>query len=274
MILTNKAIEDLVISVAGDDIPPLINLLKNKKNVSEFELAEKLNITVNQVRNMLYRLQKANLVTFTRKKDKKKGWYIYYWTLDMDNIRDAIFMQLKNRLAEFKERLKKESESKFFVCPNKCSRLSMEEALEVDFKCQECGQLLVEQDNRRTIENIKQRIAEMEQEIKEEEELRAKEAEKLAKKARKPLVKKVAKKIIKKPVKVLAKKKAVIKKIEKKPKKAEKIRKEVIKKIEKKPKKAEKVVKKTKEEKAKSAEKKSFLKGIIKKIAGKRISLF
>ncbi|MBW2995229.1 hypothetical protein KY312_02665, partial [Candidatus Woesearchaeota archaeon] len=80
MRMTNKLVEKVVMDTAGEDTLPLVIELKNKKNYSEFKLAENLKVEVNQVRNMLYRLLKYNLVTFIRRKDKRKGWYIYYWT--------------------------------------------------------------------------------------------------------------------------------------------------------------------------------------------------
>ena len=80
-------IDILVSELVGEEVIPLVRELKNKKNVSEFKLAEKLKKEVNVARNMLYRLHEANLVTFTRKKDKVKGGYIYYWTLRTKRIK-------------------------------------------------------------------------------------------------------------------------------------------------------------------------------------------
>ena len=87
MKLTNKIVEDVVTEVAGEDVVPLVKNLKNKKNVSEFKLAENIKKEVNEIRNMLYRLYDANLVSFIRRKDKKKGWYLYYWTFNLKRIK-------------------------------------------------------------------------------------------------------------------------------------------------------------------------------------------
>ncbi|MBI4154142.1 hypothetical protein HY501_02300 [Candidatus Woesearchaeota archaeon] len=219
--ITNKQLDEMISLLAGDDILPLVTLLKNKENVSEFKIAESLNITVNQVRNMLYRLYKHNLVEFTRKKDKKKGWYIYYWTLNLKNARDILINFKRKQLQDFRERLGQEEVEVFFVCPNRCKRLNLESAMEFDFKCQECGTLMDKQDNVRTIENIKQRIIELEEELKNEELIRQQEEEarkakekRKNKRAAKPQKKKVAKKVaIKKaPLKKPAIKKTAVKK--------------------------------------------------------------
>ena len=101
MRLSNKLIEETIGEVAGSDVIPLVMYLKNKKNVSEFKLAEHLTQEINTTRNMLYRLLKANLVTFNRKKDKQKGWYIYYWTIVPENIK---FLYLINFVSNIRHK--------------------------------------------------------------------------------------------------------------------------------------------------------------------------
>ncbi len=197
--LTNAVMEDLIVELIGEDVIPLVRLLKNKKNVSEFKLAELMNITVNQTRNMLYRMYNHNLVTFTRKKDKRKGWYIYYWTLDIGNLKTELLAFKRKKLSEFKTRLDKENEGNYLVCPSGCIRMSMESAMENNFTCLECGQVLQEQNNTRTIDNLKTRIAEMEEELRGEireftsKKSKPKSSKKVMKKKRKEIVKKIIK---------------------------------------------------------------------------------
>jgi len=259
MKLSINQINELIINIAGDDVPPLIALLKNRKNVSEFKLADDLNITVNQIRNMLYRLHKHNLVHFNRKKDKKKGWYIYYWTLNLNNTKIALLNFKKQQLEDFKGRLDKEQGGIFYVCPNRCRRYAMDTAMELDFRCQECGELVSEQDNSRTIVNIKDRIKELELEVANAELF---EAKKFAIHGAKPKVKKTAKKA----TAGVSAKIAVVKKV---PKKAvKKVPKKAVKKV---PKKAvKKVVKKAVKKTAKKAPaKKSILKKVLSKVKKK-----
>ena len=113
MRLSNTLIEEVIITVAGADVVPLVNILKNKKNVSEFKLADAIKQEVNITRNMLYRLYNANLVSFMRKKDKKKGWYIYYWTLDLKRVKHLVFELKKKRLEKLKERVGREKGGNF-----------------------------------------------------------------------------------------------------------------------------------------------------------------
>jgi transcription factor E len=77
--MQTKLLSEVVNEIAGKQASDILNLLIGKKDVNEFLIAKKLKLTINQVRNILYKLSNFNLVTFTRKKDKKKGWYTYFW---------------------------------------------------------------------------------------------------------------------------------------------------------------------------------------------------
>ncbi|MBW2966436.1 hypothetical protein KY342_05010 [Candidatus Woesearchaeota archaeon] len=193
MRLSNDVIEDVIIEVAGADVVPLVRALKNKKNVSEFKLAERIKEEVNRTRNMLYRLHNANLVSFIRKKDKKKGWYIYYWTFDMKRVRYLVRELKKKRLKKLNERLKREKESQFFVCPNKCIRLDFDQAMNFEFKCPECGSIIQQEDNKELIEDIEKKIHELKNEVIEEEKPVRKVKVKKKIKVKKKKIKKVKK---------------------------------------------------------------------------------
>jgi transcription initiation factor TFIIE subunit alpha len=166
MKLSNKLVEDVVSAAAGQDVLPLVKLLKNKKNVSEFKLAEALSQEINITRNMLYRLYHANLVSFIRRKDKKKGWYIYYWTFKLKQIKHLAVSLKKAKIDKLKDRLEREKESNFFVCPNACMRLDFERAVEFEFKCPECATIMQQEANEIKIKELENEIVLLEKELK------------------------------------------------------------------------------------------------------------
>ena len=96
---SQKKAEEVLLPILGEEGLPLTKELSGKQNVSEFELADKLKKDIKIVRKMLYLLYNHNLVSFTRKKDKEKGWYIYYWTLLPESIRFS-YVKKKNELLE------------------------------------------------------------------------------------------------------------------------------------------------------------------------------
>lgn len=166
MRLSNKIIEATIVDVAGEDVLPLVKFLGNKKNISEFKIADAIKKEINKTRNMLYRLHEANLVSFIRKKDKKKGWYIYYWTFRPKMIRHLIVTLGKENLAKLKDRLAREKSSHFFICQNKCIRLDFDQAMNFEFKCPECGELMNQEDNLENIRLIEEEIKNIEEELK------------------------------------------------------------------------------------------------------------
>ncbi len=157
-----KEIIDLIKNNVDEGLLPLVKLLYNRRNVSEFKLSEKLKITINQIRNMLYRLQEKNLVTSIRRKDKKKGWYIYYWTFNKKQARALLKSIRTKRLNELKSLLKKVSVRNYFICQDCGIRLKFEDALDYNFRCPECGELLVEESKEAFVRKIKREISVLE----------------------------------------------------------------------------------------------------------------
>jgi len=166
MRLSNKIIEATIVEVAGEDVLPIVYFLKNKKNISEFKIAEVIKKEINTTRNMLYRMQEANLVSFIRKKDKKKGWYIYYWTFKPKMIKHIFISLKKERLTKLKDRLIREKSSHFFICQNKCIRLDFDQAMNFEFKCPECGKIINQENNLEKIRLIEEEIKKIKSELK------------------------------------------------------------------------------------------------------------
>ncbi|MBD3304711.1 hypothetical protein GF343_06240 [Candidatus Woesearchaeota archaeon] len=225
--MSSKLIEEVASRVAGEDVVPLVKTLKNRRDVSEFTLATETKTEINLVRNRLYRLYNANLVTSIKKKDKKKGWYIYYWTLNIPRFQYLAKDLIKQRITKLKERLEREKSSNFFICSNNCIRLNFEQATDFEFKCPECGELLHQDDNAQKIKEIEKEIKTLKKELKRKlpaiKEPKSKKEKTSKKKAKKSINKKnkSVKKTRKKPAKKTQKKirKKTIKKKSKKKRK-------------------------------------------------------
>ena len=229
MRLTSKKIEEILKDILGEEGIPLVRQLIGKENVSEFDLATKTREDIKLVRKMLYILYNYNLVKFTRKKDKQKGWYIYYWTLLPDSIRFNYFKMKKALLERLKQQLEIEERELFFICPNDCVRLNFDQSMDFEFHCPECGELINQDEKKKRLSQLQRDVANTEAEV-----------EKLTKqrKARRYKVKlkkketKVKKKVVRKTkAKVSTKKKRVKKKVSiKKKTKVKKTAKKVVKK--------------------------------------------
>jgi transcription initiation factor TFIIE subunit alpha len=213
--VSSKQVDNMVSQIAGEDVLPLVKALRNKKDVSEFTLATNINQEINITRNMLYRLYDHSLVGFIRKKDKKKGWYIYYWTFSNNRAKYLVRELKKERVEKLKERLQREQDTQFFICQHKCIRLSFDQATDFEYKCPECGELLNIEDNSGRIEEIKKEIETLEAELAIPDEPPKKKVTKKKAVKKKTVKKKTVKKKAKAKKKV-AKKKATKKKPTKK----------------------------------------------------------
>ena len=216
--------EDLVKETCGSSCIKLIKIMEVKDNISEFDLAEKMKINVNEMRTLLYKLSEKNLVLSTRKKDKEKGWYIYYWSFNFRHAKDLLIKRKEQQLEELKKRLDPNVQPKY-ICENGCSSYNIEDAMELNFKCPECNFLLKLKEVKYNPEIVNKKIAEVEghldllqksviiERIPVEKEKTVKKIKKKTKKVSKKIKsKKVAKKkiqkIAKKPPKKPPKKKS------------------------------------------------------------------
>ncbi len=163
--LPEQVIENTIAETAGEEAVAVYRLLKGKEDVNEFTIAEKLGAPINYVRNIMYKFEQNNLLTSIRKKDRKKGWYIYFYTLDIKETEQLVLQAKKKKIEIYKRQLERENLHQFYVCPNKCSRFTLENTMEHNFLCPECGTLMTPEDKEKTLTRIKKSIDEIETEV-------------------------------------------------------------------------------------------------------------
>lgn len=228
--MLDKLLYSLAEHIVGKNGKVIVDILKDKRDVNEFKIAEKLKLTINQVRNLLYKLDAHDIVSFIRKKDKRKGWYIYYWSLDLPKSLKLLARMKEKEIQQLNNTLKSHENKRFFFCRGCEIELTEENALTHNFICPECGTLLQLSDNRDKILEIKRNIAKesniLKTIISEINKLAVEEAERKPKpkekgkakptrkkeKAKKKVKKKSKKKKIKGKIKKPAKKKQAKKK--------------------------------------------------------------
>ncbi|MFA4960169.1 MAG: hypothetical protein WC548_00740 [Candidatus Pacearchaeota archaeon] len=221
-----KLLHDLVEEMAGVGTGRIVEILFGKKDVNEFLISKKMNLTINQVRNILYKLSAEGLVSFVRKKDKRKGWYIYYWTLKTEKCLIKLEQALLKKIEDFKLILNNRELKRYYVCKSCGIEVTEEKALENGFTCEECAEVYELSDNRSSIRDTKAKITKIEKDLHliqdELKNYRAKESKKKALHDRKEEKKENEKKELLKSAKAAAKKLVSAKKmIEKKKTKKE-----------------------------------------------------
>jgi len=153
--------EKIIAELTGEKVLEIVKILKKKKNISEFRLAELIKKDVNETRNLLYQLYHLNLVSFTRKKDKEKGWYIYYWTFMPRNLSFIKKKVKQKKIEKLREQIKSEKNNYWFCCDDKCVRLDIEQATTYDYRCPECGKIMQQEDNSERIKKLEAELKEL-----------------------------------------------------------------------------------------------------------------
>ena len=164
--MQQKLLRQLTEELAGELAGPVVDILYNKKDVNEFLIAKKMEMTINQIRNILYKLSAEGLVSFIRKKDKRKGWYIYYWTLNTEKCLIQLEQSLNRKIEKLQEKLGNRENRRYYFCKTCDIEVGEETALEHGFSCEECFGVYELADNEKPIRMIKLEISRRERELK------------------------------------------------------------------------------------------------------------
>jgi len=241
--IIEKLLKKIITDIAGPESEKLVDLLYNKQNVNEFLIAKKLNLTINQTRNMLYKLGDEGLVGFIRKKDKKKGgWYTYFWTLKVKKSFIKFREELLNGKENLEHQLKLRQTERHYYCENCELEYNEENAMLQEYTCTECGEVLQVMGAEKITIHLKEEIKKIDETLVhinlevaalEHKELKATERKLKAEKKKKDLERRQRRlereKEKKKLEKKLGKTKKKVKKVKKKTKK-KKVKKKVSKK--------------------------------------------
>lgn len=166
-----KLLKQIVVSIAGESAEDIVDLLYNKKHVNEFLIAKKMNLMINQIRNILYKLADEGIVSFIRKKDKRKGgWYTYFWTLNVRRGLERLKEDLSIKKDILKSQLGNRKTKQFFHCENCELEYNEEEALINDYTCPECGEILKLKEGGEDIRHLEKEIERLEDILEEVDE--------------------------------------------------------------------------------------------------------
>ena len=165
-------------SVLDEELIKIANLFGGEEAVTVVKSLKKLNegtdeiisndcaIRLNTVRKVLYKLYDHGLVSCTRVRDEKTGWFIFYWRLQPDQLDAFIRSRKKRALDKLKQRLDFERDHTFFVCKTDVEvRVTFEEAMESSFKCGKCGNQLDSSENADMVSILESKIEKLEAEL-------------------------------------------------------------------------------------------------------------
>jgi len=156
--LKESLVQELIYEITEDNensISIIKCLLGGK--ITDEEISEEIELRLNIVRKILYRLYDAGLASYKRSKDPETQWYTYSWKFEKDKVIETISKKFEKSSREMEESLAYEEDNMFFSCINGC-RYNFEEASEYNFVCPECEKTLEYQDNASLITELKEQM--------------------------------------------------------------------------------------------------------------------
>ena len=170
-------LKEIIDYSAGKLAENITIILSTKKYVNEFLIAKKIGLTINQTRNILYKLSDSGLVSSIRKKDKKKGWFTYFWKIEALKSLEFLSQVLLKQIEQINYQINSRESKQFYICERCNLELAEEKALLCNFICNECGEVFKIKDNskllrdvKRNLEKIKNKLSLINKEIEKEKE--------------------------------------------------------------------------------------------------------
>ena len=152
-------LKEIVSHYGGAEAERLVDILERKNDVNEFFIAKKLGLSINQTRNILYKLADVGLISFIRTKDKKKGgWYTYFWTLEIEKSLQKFKTRLLDEIRDLQQQQQNRKTSRFFFCKNCGLEYTEEQALHNNYTCPECGETLSIRESGDFVDSLRKEI--------------------------------------------------------------------------------------------------------------------
>jgi len=154
--------------IGGKEAIKIVDVLSKVDETTDEEIVAKTEISLNDVRKILYKLYDHSVVALRRTRDKDTGWFIFHWRLEPDQLDGFIQNHKKRILDKLEARVEYEKSHDFYYCYTAgCRRYPFEEAVELVFQCPICNKPLMHFENSRIIECLNRKIGEMRKELSE-----------------------------------------------------------------------------------------------------------
>lgn len=145
--------------LTGPEGYAVLEYIAKNGETTDDDLSRVFKVKPNVIRQIIYSLDKHKLVVFRKDIDKKTNWVTFYWKINRDFFSTYVDFKRNSIIEKIRKRYEYERSQNFFVCPRKCKRYTFDEAMELDFKCATCGQVLSMEDNSRLVEFLEKKLA-------------------------------------------------------------------------------------------------------------------
>ncbi|MDD5181975.1 MAG: hypothetical protein PHC66_02270 [Candidatus Nanoarchaeia archaeon] len=165
-LLEEPEVVEFITATAGEEGYKMYKHLVNVgTDIDEYTLADKAQLQINYARSLLYKLYDHKLVSFFRERDKKKGWFIYYWKAHPEKLKYILIRKKEEKIEKLDKEMLKQHDS--FFCQNCNKNFEYTEAIENMFFCNSCGNQLAAINITEVKKKIQQEIEKLRSEIAE-----------------------------------------------------------------------------------------------------------
>jgi transcription initiation factor TFIIE subunit alpha len=145
--------------IGGADALNIIERLSEEQEITDEEIAAETELRLNVVRKILYKLYDNQLAAYRRTRDQNTGWFVYYWKLVPNRVKELLLRRKKQVLKVLEDRLSYERTNMFFECSTPtCPRCTFNQAVENSFRCPTCGKILNHQQNEQIVTKLEEKL--------------------------------------------------------------------------------------------------------------------
>jgi len=143
-------------------------LYEEGDELAEYDIVEKTGLRSSAVRRALNLLAEKGFVVYRKQRHPEKGRIVFYWKINYEGLPGVITSRKRAALEKLKALLEREEEVQYYVCPLDGTVYTFDEALEYNFTCPRCGNMLMpDEEKELRIKLLQQYIAILEAEISE-----------------------------------------------------------------------------------------------------------
>lgn len=167
-LINDETLKKVALAIGGEEAVKVIDVLKQVKETTDDDIANKTEIRLNIIRRILYKFYDHSLVGMRRTRDQNTGWFVFHWRLDANQLKGFISNQKRRIMEKLEVRLEYEKGHDFYYCgtPN-CRKIPFEDAVELIFECSTCGKSLNHFTNEKIIEALSKRNEQIRKEMSE-----------------------------------------------------------------------------------------------------------
>jgi len=160
--LDDPEIKTYILDEVGEEGAAMAQYLKDHPHVSGVDVLESFKEQKpSAVRKTLYRMMEAHVAEYEKDTDSK-GWETFYWDLDLNEVKHILRRRWADELLHLRQQLKFEEDHQFYSCPEQHRRILFEDAMDINFLCPACGQMMQPVRTGEVRKALEARIAELE----------------------------------------------------------------------------------------------------------------